>query len=366
MGHGFPFLLLLSVALITLSGCVDEESVEDSPDAYDDCHFDCFGYVECVDGVVTVWSHTPVPCEYWEGECPHAVEYECLDGCGVSQASHGAEPSSLCVESEDCYRDCVGALTCDGGVVTEWLDTSVRCADWTGECPSRVVHECWDGCERSEAESGASPDSLCYQDCHFDCFGFTECEDGVVTVWEHTPVPCEYWEGECPHYVERECEEGCATRVVEDPWVEPSFLCWETAPKQAGDPCETAEDCLPQIATVEGLEIRNVYLTCDTELGECVDAEPPVVEDWLEPCDLSRGDLHVHSGYVTTDVCSGGVCIYAVTDACVLQGCSTRCTGDHECPMGSLCVQDSPYGSDAGVCKPGPERAHGVGLECPE
>jgi hypothetical protein len=46
--------------------------------------------------------------------------------------------------------------------------------------------------------------------CHYDCFGgdYT-CSEGVVYYWVSSPVPCDYWTGECPHHEVYTCENGC-------------------------------------------------------------------------------------------------------------------------------------------------------------
>ncbi|MBI5487335.1 MAG: hypothetical protein HY905_08385 [Deltaproteobacteria bacterium] len=214
-------------------------------------------------------------------------------------------------------------------------------------------------------------------DCHWDCFGHSECHDGVVTTWAHTPVPCEYWTWECPHHESYTCERGCRldTDVIHDPWIDPSEMCEEWRPKQVGDPCDDPTDCEPQIAAVDDAgNVLNVYLRCDLEADTCVARDPPVVEDYLAQCGVEPsfdGPRTGAYGFVRTDVCSGGVCLVYEATTCVTQGCTIRCDSDDDCPMGSVCWFDgrdwtpAGPGSDRAVCKPGPPGFIGVDLACP-
>jgi hypothetical protein len=201
--------------------------------------------------------------------------------------------------------------------------------------------------------------------CHYDCFGAQTCADGVVTSWAHTPVPCEKWDEECPHFESYVCERGCWTDMIEtgDPEVDPGALCEENRPKQVGDPCVDDSYCLPEVATVVDGTVVNVYLQCDLELGECVAREAPVVADWLSQCGLLSEDVG-DWGVVETEACASGLCLYIDGEACLRQGCTAACTGDGECPPGSVCEH---YGySGPTVCKPGLPQQHADGLSCPE
>lgn len=159
--------------------------------------------------------------------------------------------------------------------------------------------------------------------CHYDCFGYNECSDGVVTTWDHAPVPCEHWEGECPHSESYTCERGCRADGVSatGPFEPPSSMCEEARPKQAGDPCEQETDCDPQVAEYDPATgtVTNVYLRCDLDLHMCVEREPTVIEDYLAPCGLVApldGPGYSY-GFREVDVCSGGLCVYVERDTCV-------------------------------------------------
>jgi len=201
-------------------------------------------------------------------------------------------------------------------------------------------------------------------DCHWDCFGFSQCGDGgVVTTWEHAPIPCDEWQGSCPSRVSYQCERGCRVdgeRV--GPFDSPSDACEEHRPKRAGDPCVDETWCEPTPASYVGTtcdSVVNVYLRCDLDGGVCVNRDPPVVPDWLAPCGLGYdADPSSYSyGRIAAPACSGGWCVYAETPECVLQGCTIVCTVDSDCPMGATCRW--------GVCKPGLPGFTDCGLSCP-
>jgi len=211
--------------------------------------------------------------------------------------------------------------------------------------------------------------------CHYDCFGHHQCVDGVVTTYEHAPVPCEYWTGACPVQGSIECEQGCRADGVD--WLEyfedPTRLCQEGAPKREGDPCTEPADCLPTPAEVVDGQVLNTYLACDALAGMCVGVDPPVVQDWLGPCHVDLSGLPVGAyGYVSTHGCVEGVCLISPQDnGCFAQGCTRRCQHDGDCPSGSVC-QDGlrDWLSSGGawgdnVCKPGPPNQIGIGLSCP-
>lgn len=211
--------------------------------------------------------------------------------------------------------------------------------------------------------------------CHYDCFGYHECKDGVVTTYDHVPVPCEYWKGGCPIRDSFQCEKGCRVDGVNrlDFFEDPRRLCQEGAPKHAGDPCAGPADCLPTPAEVVDGEVVNTYLTCDEDGGKCVVVDPPAVLDWLAPCRADLSGLPPGAyGYVTAPACSAGVCLIAPGEnGCVTQGCTKRCQGDHECPPGAVCQDGLKDWADAvrpwggTVCKPGPPDLIGVDLVCP-
>jgi len=85
----------------------DDEVVDDGggADEWDDCHYDCFGHLKCVDGVVTKYAHLPVPCEYWDGQCPVEETYVCEAGCEVGfidDPSADVQAACVCESDSDC------------------------------------------------------------------------------------------------------------------------------------------------------------------------------------------------------------------------------------------------------------------------
>jgi hypothetical protein len=230
--------------------------------------------------------------------------------------------------------------------------------------------------------------------CHYDCFGAVTCKDGIVTVWAHAPVPCEFWTGECPHQQAGTCQRGCSTARLSsyNPFQTcPLTICKEASPKLPGDGCEADQDCRPTRAETEdeirqrdgGLEslpgdggVRQTYLRCDPTKKECVEAPEVVVPDWMKACDpalLAAQDPGAY-GPVVDPSCAGGVCVISAIhdDKCRPQGCSRWCSGDDECPQGAVCQQVvvgvCAEGADAGqraYCKPGSRNDLGAGLVCP-
>jgi len=209
-----------------------------------------------------------------------------------------------------------------------------------------------------EAGGGADPN------CHYDCFGGAECKNGVVTRYVHTPVPCAFWTGKCPTGEAFQCERGCRIDMAQthDPAIRASEMCEELRPKKVGDPCTDESYCEPQVATWDSdWKVTNTYLQCDTDAGTCIEREPPQVADWLAPCGLvPDGQPGYAYGVVPTDACSGGLCAFVESEACVLQGCTTACDSDDDCPPGAVCQNESPS-----YCKPGPPNVTGVDLACP-
>ena len=211
----------------------------------------------------------------------------------------------------------------------------------------------------SDGDGGTVPDASIdgwFEGCHYDCFGYGECSDGVVTTWEHAPVPCEEWTGECPHGVAYECERGCRT-VVDSigPVGLASDMCEENRPKHVGDPCTEETHCRPAVATVTGDgSVTNVDLTCDLDAGECVERDPPTIADLYQGCGMVAPipPMGTYStGVAETDACSGGVCAYAEeypAESCIWQTCTARCTSDGEYPPGTIC---DDYGAQR-VCLP--------------
>jgi hypothetical protein len=92
---------LIAALVFALLACDDSgEPDPGAPDAHPGCHWDCFGYHECADGVVTTWDHRPVPCAEWRGDCPHEVSYTCEEGCGVDRLDEPFSPPELvCAEN---------------------------------------------------------------------------------------------------------------------------------------------------------------------------------------------------------------------------------------------------------------------------
>jgi hypothetical protein len=224
--------------------------------------------------------------------------------------------------------------------------------------------------------------------CHYDCFGFVACKDGVVTEWVHAPVPCAQWNGECPHRQVGQCQRGCGAERMDHRFEPcPLTICREHYPKAVGDGCQEDGDCRPTRAlpTTEadtadggaadagGTGVRQTYLRCDQDSGRCVERAAPIVPDWLGPCDpavLRPLDEGAYGAAIDSS-CTGGRCLVLVPHdrSCIWQGCSKSCVSDDDCPQGAVC-QEAPavacgVSTDLkGYCKPGPLNQIGIGLTC--
>jgi hypothetical protein len=210
-------------------------------------------------------------------------------------------------------------------------------------------------------------------DCHYDCFGSgIECHDGVVTQMVSAPVPCQYWHGACPQQQAGTCQRGCAVEHLDGFTNCPLSVCRENYPKKAGDRCADEVDCHPTATVSVDGGVGRTYLRCDTERGLCVEAEGPVVKDWLGRCDPKITSQLAAGAYgVVSDLsCSGGLCVFENTAAekgCILQGCTTFCAIDEDCPQGAVCQTAAACptsGGMRGYCKPGERNLIGVGLSC--
>lgn len=238
----------------------------------------------------------------------------------------------------------------------------------TGGCGS--VSDLDDGSnDAGDSGTDAGFDSAGDPSCHYDCGGAAWCVGGVVRRSGREPIPCWEWTGACPSFDEHTCEEGCRTDLTYVVYGDdPAGLCEESRPR--GEPCESHDDCIPRPARVdEDGNVINTYLRCAG--GTCVDDDPPVVAGWLDDCyaDLSALDPDAW-GVVSETTCAAGVCLVAHDTACAggfAQGCTITCTGDHECPPGSVCemLTDLTTGATPRVCKPGPPGMLGIGLTCP-
>lgn len=182
--------------------------------------------------------------------------------------------------------------------------------------------------------------------CHYDCFGYVSCRDGVVAAGIHAPIPCREWTGSCPVREVGTCRRGCAMARIDRYLSCPLDICTENSPKTPGAACTSDPDCLPtRISRDADGGINQTYLRCDPQSRTCVMTEPPTVPDWLGPCDPNvLGNANRNAAYpaIADPSCSGGICMYSFPEgrACIEQGCTRPCTDDHQCPRGSRCRTD--------------------------
>jgi hypothetical protein len=141
------------------------------------CHYDCFGEVQCLDGVVTQLLNTPVPCTYWRGACPSQVVGTCQGGCALARIAdplvcplticrenYPKQPGDACVAEADCHPTV--AVPVDGGVSQTYLRCDAGrgiCVaadapaldDWLGRCDPKLMNQ------REAGSFGAVSDPTC-------------------------------------------------------------------------------------------------------------------------------------------------------------------------------------------------------------
>lgn len=210
---------------VALTGCSEQSPDETTTEPNDtSCHHDCFGYLTCVEGVVTRYLHLPVPCASWRGECPHEVAYTCERSCSTPiEKDYSASPDSLCEEGrpKSVGDPCAVESDCEPQIAVIGADHSVtnvylRCdaelgqcvarepphvADWLEPCGLSVPFGVEDGHEfgfvRSSLCDGglcliAEQDSCIQQGCTTPCDSDDDCPMGAICQenmgdWTQTP-----------------------------------------------------------------------------------------------------------------------------------------------------------------------------------
>jgi hypothetical protein len=171
-----------------------------------------------------------------------------------------------------------------------------------------------------------------------------------------------------------QCAKGCASEgAYANLSACPVALCRENAPKKAGDPCQSEDDCLPTKATWSSTMVMNTNLTCDATTQTCVVTASPTVADWLKPCSpdvvarlAAEANGNGIAGAVADSGCAEGWCAFASgPGGCIANACTRQCTGDHDCPSGSICLYAAPASCTFDrmpYCQPGGPA--GIGFSC--
>lgn len=176
------------------------------------------------------------------------------------------------------------------------------------------------------------------------------------------------------------CTAGCAVQseihvmaptpgaITVDSWmyqVAPvsHVLCAEIPDAQPGDVCSDTRPCLPTRVRLnaDGTVASQRYLTCQN--GTCIDPVAAPIIDWfLGRCSISLAPYATPGtrGVVTVSGSARAACLVAYDEATqtVASGVTSRCFGDWECPVFTLCDDQMPVLTDTmeaiAVCKPGP------------
>ena len=203
----------------------------------------------------------------------------------------------------------------------------------------------------------------CFPEDRCDTAPYKRCAAGVI------------YEGGCggPDRAVAQCAQGCSAEDAYGSYGTcPFVLCRENVPKKQGDACQAAADCVPTTARVSTFEVANTYLACDAATQACVATDPPVVTDWLAPCDAAliagvaaQGEGQWLDAAIPDPSCAEGWCaVYRpATTGCIANACTRACAGDQDCPSGATCQNAEPAGCDfqtrPAYCKPGGPAGNG-------
>jgi len=223
----------------------------------------------------------------------------------------------------------------------------------------------------------AGPDAACTPGCHWDCFGGSECVDGVAWVNAFAPRDCcttsDPWPGLGPvcSLSAHGCEghtcgapdpryDACLARLGTAAEPCPGadcelvrLYCPEGAAQSAGAPCSADADCRP---ASEGV----ARLRCDTAATHTcvVDARPVAPEGFGASCGLALADVPWLQGEAVVASAGAGcaLCQVARGDGCLRQACTTSCTFDEDCPAGTVCLCGAFGSPVTGYCAAATDR----------
>ncbi len=233
----------------------------------------------------------------------------------------------------------------------------------------------------------------CVEGCHWDCFGGSQCVDGVAWVNAFAPRECchysDPWPGPGPlcaahgHACEggvcsapdpryRACVEllGTPGEPCQGADCEHILLwCPEGMPKESGAPCTDDRDCRP---AAQGI----MRLRCDVGgTNTCVeDVRPAAPDDYGAPCGLGDADVPWLVDGEAVVAPSNGTCelcqVMRIGEGCLQQGCTIPCVYDEDCPAGSVCLCGDWGSPTSGYCAAATDRdtpqGRGAGLSpCP-
>jgi hypothetical protein len=219
-------VLCWGIAAGPLAGC----SRSNSPSERDDnCHYDCFGAIECRNGTVITRAHTILSCDS-DGRCPRETVGTCQKGCAVDfieevpncpmricRENFPKQPGDVCTTEADCHPTL--AVRADGGV---W-QTYLRCDfargicvetagpeinDWLGPCDpglmAQLEKEAYGVVEDATCSGGlcayyAPLDKSCVQQgCTSGCVTDQDCPQGSVCEgMDECPTPTSPRYGYC-------------------------------------------------------------------------------------------------------------------------------------------------------------------------
>jgi hypothetical protein len=213
----------------------------------------------------------------------------------------------------------------------------------------------------------AGPDADPY--CHIDCFGQLSCSDGVQTIQQHEPIPCDEPPFPECRVTELRCPGGCRIDGFETFWDASSatyqrWLCLAEPDAVAGQWCSDERDCWPTtaLADADG-DLSTMFLECAD--GQCVAAIGPELAGLGQPCATPSPVPTAESFTVVVDDPLfpdplAPACLIYPSPTCVHAARTQLCWGDWHCPQGAFCETSTT----PPVCRAGP-RAPLVGDDLP-
>jgi len=246
----------------------------------------------------------------------------CLEGvCQWTPVDNTCDDGDPCTEDDMCSDgECAGAAkVCDDG---EYCNGLEACNPETGACEDGAAPEINDGVECTLDECDEDDDKVVHVP------NDAICDDGNT----------------CTANV---CNEtlGCQDTVLDGETCEDGSLC------TVDDVCD-ADVCVGVSVECDDGEFCNGLETCDLDTGDCVDGDPPELDDGVE-CTLDECE---EDNVAVSHTPDDGLCDdenSCTVDTCdIEQGCIYDTLDDGEsCDDGNLCTDDDVCGG--GVCLPG-------------
>lgn len=117
---------LAALVLVGLVGCGGSDEPAGVDARFDDCHYDCFGGVTCVDGVFIVSNRTAIPCGPHLDEARRSPYGVCFHYGTKTPCATGLCTAGLCSDDYELHEDLVGS---DAAAIPCLVQTSPAVGD---------------------------------------------------------------------------------------------------------------------------------------------------------------------------------------------------------------------------------------------